>query len=190
MRERRFRQPIVTNVSAKFATDKVQRGKDGCRGWRRECSIDSPSDPSRIDEARLPSRSGCQRNAWPSLSIPLQGTTRACSALYAGRSRSEREGEMRSISLAVDRREKGSVQRGIMSTRKAPGSRRSEPWSEAASTTSTMGSSCSLTTYPWEIIKMTAPAVLKVHVCQKRWICQSWDQKIKFARHDATNGRH
>jgi len=96
-----------------------------------------------------------------------------------------REREIRSMPLAVGRREKGGLQRGTMSTRKAPGSTSSENWLMATSTMSTVGSSYSLTAYPWEIIKMTAPAVLKVRVCQKRWICQTWDQKLKFARHDA-----
>jgi len=48
----------------------------------------SPSDPSRIDEARRPSRSECRRIVWPSLSIPLQGTSWARIALY-GKARPE-----------------------------------------------------------------------------------------------------
>jgi len=33
---------------------------------------------------------------------------------------------------------------------------------------------------------MMAPAVLKVRVCQKRWICQTWDQNLEPARRGAT----
>ena len=63
----------------------------------------------------------------------------------------------------MDRGKKRDLRRGSVSTRKAPGSMHSTSWLNAASTRFTRGSSCSLTEYPWDIIKMMVPAVLSVY---------------------------
>ena len=116
--ERPFQRPTVASISARLPSPKpnnmtrVVLARCGCftlltpafvsaMGGDQECwtehnipstNVSSPSDPSRIDEARPPSWSECQRTAWPPLSIPLQGTTRGRIALY-GRFRPEERGK-------------------------------------------------------------------------------------------------
>ena len=197
MTERRFQRPTVTNVSAKFATDRARRYESSSarplwafyppyacvctRGRGRR--VEGGDGENAIFPARalthhliLHELMRHVRHLGQSVSEPLglcfpplQGATPARIALY-GTFQPEGEREIRSIPPVVGRRERVTYRE--MSTRKAPGSTISEARFVAVSTMSTRGSSYSLTVYPWEIIKMMAPAVLKVYVCQKCWICQ------------------